>query len=173
MESKLVFLQIWGGVLCNIITSQWAYVTSTEHMRVMSVSWTCPTLTLILLSRMHFKKIDQGGHQWLTPVILTTQEAAIRRIMVQSQARQIVQETLSQKNPSQKRAGGVAQGEGPELKSQYWKNKNKNRCGKPHYFFVCLFGWLVFCCAGDGTQGLEHNSKCSTTEPPQPWYHYG
>jgi hypothetical protein len=34
----------------------------------------------------------------------------IRRIMFQRQSRQIVPETLSQKNPSLKRAGGVAQG---------------------------------------------------------------
>jgi hypothetical protein len=52
--------------------------------------------------------------QWLTPVILATQEAEIRRIMIQSQPRQIVRETLSRKNSShkkkKKRAGGVAQG---------------------------------------------------------------
>jgi hypothetical protein len=30
------------------------------------------------------------GHQWLTPVILATQEAEIRRIVVWSQPRQIV-----------------------------------------------------------------------------------
>jgi hypothetical protein len=47
--------------------------------------------------------------QWLTPVILPTQETEIRRIVVQSQPGQIVHETLSQKKPSQKRAGGVAQ----------------------------------------------------------------
>jgi hypothetical protein len=34
-------------------------------------------------------------HQWLTPVILDTQEAEIRRIMVQSQPGQTVHETLS------------------------------------------------------------------------------
>jgi hypothetical protein len=50
------------------------------------------------------------------PVILATQEAEIRRITFQSQPRQIVCETLSQKNPSQKRAGGVAQGGGREFK---------------------------------------------------------
>jgi hypothetical protein len=44
--------------------------------------------------------------------------------MVQSQPRQIVCETLSQKNPSQKMAGGEAQGVGPEFKPQYSKNKN-------------------------------------------------
>jgi hypothetical protein len=37
-------------------------------------------------------------------------EAEIRRISAQSQARKIVYETLSQRNPSQKMAGEVAQG---------------------------------------------------------------
>jgi hypothetical protein len=41
------------------------------------------------------------------------------------QPRQIVHETLSQKNPSQKRAGGVAQGVDPELKPLYHKKKKK------------------------------------------------
>jgi hypothetical protein len=38
-----------------------------------------------------------------------------------SQPRQIVLQALSQKYPSQKRVGGVAQGEGPEFKLQYCK----------------------------------------------------
>jgi hypothetical protein len=62
------------------------------------------------------RKLSMARCQWLTPIILATQEAEIRRIVVQSQPRQIVRETLFQKYPSQKRAGGVAQGEGPELK---------------------------------------------------------
>jgi hypothetical protein len=33
--------------------------------------------------------------------------------------------TLSQKNPSQERAGGVAQGIGPEFKPQYHKKKKR------------------------------------------------
>jgi hypothetical protein len=37
------------------------------------------------------------------PVILTTQEAEIGRIVVQSQPRQIVCKTLSGKNPSEKK----------------------------------------------------------------------
>jgi hypothetical protein len=61
------------------------------------------------------------------PVILATQDTEIGRIMVQSQPRQIVPETLSQKNPSQKRAGGVVQGVGPEFKPQYHKKKKKKR----------------------------------------------
>jgi hypothetical protein len=37
-------------------------------------------------------------HQWLTPIILVaTQEAEIRRIVVRSQPGEIVRETLSQK----------------------------------------------------------------------------
>jgi hypothetical protein len=52
-------------------------------------------------------------------IILATQEAEIRRIMVQSQPWQIVLETLSRTNPSQKRAGQVVQGVDPEFKPQY------------------------------------------------------
>jgi hypothetical protein len=53
------------------------------------------------------------------PIILATQEADIRRITVQSQPRQIVHETLSQKYLTQKGMVGVAQGVGPEFKPQY------------------------------------------------------
>jgi hypothetical protein len=52
----------------------------------------------------YFKKIIRARCWWLTPVIPATQETESRRITVQSQ---IVQETLSQKYPTQKRAGGV------------------------------------------------------------------
>jgi hypothetical protein len=52
-------------------------------------------------------------------IILATQEAEIRRITVESQPGQVVHETLSGKKPSQKRAGGVAPGVGPEFKPQY------------------------------------------------------
>jgi hypothetical protein len=47
-----------------------------------------------------FKKEGRAGHQWLTPIILAIQEAEIRRITVQSQPRQIVLKTLSQKKKS-------------------------------------------------------------------------
>jgi hypothetical protein len=57
---------------------------------------------------MCFLVIPRSQVPWLTPVIPATQEAEIRRIEVQSQPRQIVLETLSRKNSSQKRAGGVA-----------------------------------------------------------------
>jgi hypothetical protein len=40
---------------------------------------------------------------WFTPIILATQEAEIRRIMVQSQSKQIVHKTLSQKKPFTKK----------------------------------------------------------------------
>jgi hypothetical protein len=47
-------------------------------------------------------KCDGSECQWLLPVILATQEAEIRRIAVQSQSRQIVLETLSQKTFTKK-----------------------------------------------------------------------
>jgi hypothetical protein len=43
------------------------------------------------------KSLLKARHLWLTLVILATQEAEIRRIAVQSQPREIVLETLSQK----------------------------------------------------------------------------
>jgi hypothetical protein len=43
------------------------------------------------------EKRKRSWHWWLTPIILATQEAEIRRITVQSQPRQIIPETLSQK----------------------------------------------------------------------------
>jgi hypothetical protein len=51
---------------------------------------------------------------------------------VSKPAGQIVHETLSQKNPSRKRAGVVAQGVCPEFKSQYCKKKKKEQCWKCH-----------------------------------------
>jgi hypothetical protein len=48
-------------------------------------------------------------HQLLTPIIIATQEAESRRIMVQSQSGQTVGETMSQKTPSQNRAGQMVQ----------------------------------------------------------------
>jgi hypothetical protein len=58
---------------------------------------------------MFCKTYTTDGCQWLMPVILATQEAEIRRVVVRSPPRQIVQETLSQKNPLQKGAGGMDQ----------------------------------------------------------------
>jgi hypothetical protein len=83
---------------------------------------------------------------WLPPVILATLEVEIKRIMVRSQSRQIVRETLSQKNKKnkktkqnknkthhRKRAGGVAQDVGPEFKAQYHtQKKGHSPCGVPH-----------------------------------------
>jgi hypothetical protein len=40
--------------------------------------------------RESLSKLGCAGHHWLTPIILGTQEAEIRRIAVQSQSRQIV-----------------------------------------------------------------------------------
>jgi hypothetical protein len=50
-----------------------------------------------------------AGCWWLTPVILATQEAEIRRITVRSQPGQIVLKTVSGKYSTQIRAGVVAQ----------------------------------------------------------------
>jgi hypothetical protein len=53
-------------------------------------------------------------HGWLKRIILATQENHSSKT-----AQAIVCETLSQNNPSQKRAGRMAQGVGLEFKHQY------------------------------------------------------
>jgi hypothetical protein len=60
-------------------------------------------------------------------VILATQEVEIRKIVVQNQPQQIIHKTLPRKEtPHQKMAGGVAQGEGPEVKFSTEKKKRMN-----------------------------------------------
>jgi hypothetical protein len=51
------------------------------------------------------------------------QDAEIRKITVQSQPREMVCETLSQKTLHKNRAVGIAQSEGPEFKPQYGQKK--------------------------------------------------
>jgi hypothetical protein len=78
------------------------------------------------------------GHWWLTSVI--------RRIKIQSQPGQIVCKTLSQKNPSPKRAAsGGAQGVGHEFKPQYHKKK-KNTHTHTHKWveFEPNLEWMGF-----------------------------
>jgi hypothetical protein len=73
------------------------------------------------------QKYIEARHQWLTSVIPASQEAEIRRIVVQTQPGQRVRMTLSKKNSAQKRAGGVAQGVGPEFKPHYLKIQTINK----------------------------------------------
>jgi hypothetical protein len=69
------------------------------------------------------KKEFRAGRWWVTPAILATQEVEIRRITVGSQ--QLVHKTSSRKTLHKKRAGRMAQGEGPEFKPQYQRKKKK------------------------------------------------
>jgi hypothetical protein len=82
------------------------------------------------------------------PVILATQEAEIRRTVVQSQPGQIVRETVSRKNLHKNRAGGVAQGEGPE----YCKKKPpKNQKNKIRNILMCP-ALVVYGCTTQETE---------------------
>jgi hypothetical protein len=57
------------------------------------------------------------------PIAVATQEAEIRRTIVQSQLEANSSRDSTGKKLSQKRAGGLAQGAGPEFKPQYCKKK--------------------------------------------------
>jgi hypothetical protein len=55
------------------------------------------------MGRLCIKKLKKTArHRGLTPVILATQEAQIRRLMVQTQPGQIVLKTLPQKTHRKK-----------------------------------------------------------------------
>jgi hypothetical protein len=81
-----------------------------------------------------------AGLWWLISVVLATLDAEIRRIVTWSQPRQTVRETLSQKNPIQKRAGGVAQGSRPWVQTPVLQNKQVIKCSNIEE----LKGWWLF-----------------------------
>jgi hypothetical protein len=57
-----------------------------------------------MLQKQASKRLSkEAGHWWFMSVILATQEAEIRRIVVQTQPVQIVCETLSQKKKNHKK----------------------------------------------------------------------
>jgi hypothetical protein len=61
------------------------------------------------------------------PVIIATEKAEIMRIVVQSQPQDNSSQEPILKIPNTKRAGGVAQGVGPEFKSEYQKKKKERK----------------------------------------------
>jgi hypothetical protein len=73
----------------------------------------------------------KAGCWWLTPGILATQEAEIRRNTVQSQPRQIVPRDPISKKPftkkKKKKVDGLPQGVSPEFKPPYRIKKKKKR----------------------------------------------
>jgi hypothetical protein len=64
--------------------------------------------------------------------------------------------TLSQKNPSQKGAGGVAQNVGPEFKPQHHKKKKRRRRKGVILLYVFLSGRRRF--SGSSQQASYHVS---------------
>jgi hypothetical protein len=61
------------------------------------------------------KEVTLDWVQVTQTCILANEKAEIRRIAIQSQPRQIVQENLLENNPSQERAAGVPQGVCPDF----------------------------------------------------------
>jgi hypothetical protein len=61
-----------------------------------------PLFPINKVHKLSIKKQNMAGHLLLMPVIPVTQDTKIRRIKIQSQPRQIVHETLTQKSLHQK-----------------------------------------------------------------------
>jgi hypothetical protein len=111
--------------------------------------WASPTAHL----HIHYQSRIIAEYQCLTPVILATQEADIRRIEVLSQPGEIVHETLSWKDPTQK--SGVAQGISPEFKPQHpphththkaeLYNKEPRFCSQTESYLWCDLSWYPQC----------------------------
>jgi hypothetical protein len=97
--------------------------------------WVCEHGIFMNIMKFTLKNPYFCQAPWIMPVILATQEAETRRNAVWSWPGQIVCETLSGKNSSQKRAGGVAQGVGCNFKPQYCKTKqNKTKQNKTKHY---------------------------------------
>jgi hypothetical protein len=103
------------------LLSEYTTGSRSDSVDILFIQLYVPVLRHLLARVQH-----QAGLKWLKPVIPATQEAESRRITVQSQPKQIIHETLSQKTLQKNRAGGVAKGEGPEFKPQYYKKKKRS-----------------------------------------------
>jgi hypothetical protein len=77
-------------------------------------------LSVVYLDAVEFRDHRRAITSWaqITPVILATQEAEIRRIVVQSKSGKIVCETLSRKIFHKNKASEVAPGEDPAKKKK-------------------------------------------------------
>jgi hypothetical protein len=84
---------------------------------------------------LRYKTQHFARRQWLTPIILATQEADIRSITVQSQPEQIVCENLSWKTLHKNRAGGVVQVKALSLSPNISKKEKKNIFSLCRFFF--------------------------------------
>jgi hypothetical protein len=109
----------------------------------------CPILSFSILRQFLRTNLFLARHRWLMPIMLATQEAEIRRIMVWGQSGQIVCKTLSWKALYKNRAGGVAQSEGPEFKPLYGKKKHKKQWQQqqktqPFFYIILFFNSKVF-----------------------------
>jgi hypothetical protein len=88
------------------------HIESTEYIWKTCLYWSLPWLLsgripcVNIFRSLGFpdslEKPLSARHQWLTPVILATQETEIRRIAVRSQLGQIVPKTLPQKKKKEK-----------------------------------------------------------------------
>jgi hypothetical protein len=160
-SSRDCFCFVFLWCLNHILRGQWAKNDTGEPI---SVFFLKSLMVLCQLKKLHCL------HGWLTPVILTTQEAEIRRITIWSQPRQTVPETLSQKTLSQK-IGLVVWLKVKALSSNLSTEGGKKKScisssipQKPEFmiviFFLFCFSWDV----GIKPRTLHMLGKHSTTE---------
>jgi hypothetical protein len=104
------------------------------------------------------------------PVILATQEEEIKSIPVQSQPRQIVRETLSQKNPAQKK--GLVDwfkvytlSSNPRTKKRMYKVFTVEYKVILHFFFNLILYHILLTCIPKMNEFflVSHPKKCTFT----------
>jgi hypothetical protein len=137
------------------LSLMWQSDASSSAWHPVTCAWCTPGAQYELMLR--FCSIAE--HCWLLPVILATQQAEIRRIMVWNQPGQTVHETPSQKIPSTKKSLRS------DSKCRLWVQSSPSTTHKKNLFHS--WGKRGCMCTSEWTQGCSHHTK---VQAPSEWH---